>query len=94
MTGVGRVPGLTMAAENIGHLELRPEHVGLASDRSRRLNVGELECALNLADHVDGSPSDGRRSRTDPAARVHGRPDIRRPSQTSGFACRRYSSNA
>ena len=55
VTGVGGAPRLTMAAENIGHLELRPGHVGLASDRSRRLNVGEFEWALNLSDHFDGS---------------------------------------
>ena len=48
VTGVGRAPRLTMAAEDIRHLELRPDHVGLASGRRRRLNVGEFEWALNF----------------------------------------------
>ena len=37
VAGVGRAPRLTMAAEDIRHLELRPNHVGLASGRRGRL---------------------------------------------------------
>jgi hypothetical protein len=36
--------------------QVRPEHVGPASGRRRRLNVQEFEGTLNLPDHVDGSP--------------------------------------
>jgi len=56
VAGVGRTPRLTMASEDIRHLELRPEHVGLVSGRRPRLNVGEFEWTLNLSDHVDDSP--------------------------------------
>jgi len=56
VAGIGHTPRLTMASEDIRHLELRPEHVGLVSGRRPRLNVGEFEWALNLSDHVDGSP--------------------------------------
>ncbi len=43
VAGVGRTPRLTMASEDIRHLELRPEHVGLVSGWRPRLNVGEFE---------------------------------------------------
>ena len=56
VAGIGCAPRLTMASEDIRHLEFRPEHVGLVSGRRPRLNVGEFEWALNLSDHVDGSP--------------------------------------
>jgi len=59
VAGIGRTPRLTMSAEDIRHLELRPEHLGLASARGRRLNVREFEWALNFSDHVDGSPAFG-----------------------------------
>ena len=56
VAGVGCPPGLTMAPEDFRHLEVRPDHVGLASGRRRRLNHREFKWALNLSDHVDGSP--------------------------------------
>jgi hypothetical protein len=62
VAGVGRTPRLTMASEDIRHLQVRPEHVGLVSGRRPRLNVGEFEWALNLSDHVDGSPHSAARS--------------------------------
>lgn len=41
--GVGRAPRLTVAAEDIRHLEVRPDHFELASGRSSRLNVQKFE---------------------------------------------------
>jgi hypothetical protein len=50
--GIGCAPCLTMTTENIGHLELRPNHLGLASERRRLLTVQEFKRAPNLSGHV------------------------------------------
>ena len=43
VTGVGCAPSLTMAPEDFRHLELRPDHVGLASGRRCRFNNQEFK---------------------------------------------------
>ena len=55
VAGISRAPRLAMTAEDLRYLELRPDHVGLASGRSRRLNIHEIKRALNLFDHIESS---------------------------------------